>query len=32
MYRWPSLERLELRLGAGRQPDDVIRIPITIAR
>jgi hypothetical protein len=32
MYRWPSLDRLELRLGADRQPDDVARIPITIAR
>ena len=30
MYRWPSLERLALRNADARQPDDVVRIPITV--
>jgi hypothetical protein len=32
MYRWPSLERLALRIGDTRQADDVVRIPISISR
>jgi len=32
MYRWPSLERLQMHSGANRQADDVARVPITIAR
>jgi hypothetical protein len=32
MYRWPSLERLALRSGDTRLPDDVARVPITISR
>jgi len=32
MYRWPSLERLALRIGDTRQADDVVRIPISVSR
>jgi hypothetical protein len=32
MYRWPSLERLQMHSGANRQADDVARVPITIER
>jgi hypothetical protein len=32
MYRWPSLERLALRDGEARLPDDVVRLPITVTR
>jgi hypothetical protein len=32
MYRWPSLERLQMYSGAARQPDDVARVPISIVR
>jgi len=32
MYRWPSLERLQMYSGATRQADDVARVPITIER
>jgi hypothetical protein len=32
MYRWPSLERLEMRSGKTRQADDVARLAITIER
>ena len=32
MYRWPSLERLQMHSGANRQADDVARLPITIER
>ncbi|HEU5104053.1 MAG TPA: hypothetical protein VFU22_33785 [Roseiflexaceae bacterium] len=31
MYRWPSLERLALRSGEARLPDDVARVPITVS-
>lgn len=30
MYRWPSLERLPLALAGARQPEDVLRIPVTV--
>jgi hypothetical protein len=30
MYRWPSLERLPMRSGGTRQPDDVARLSITV--
>ncbi len=32
MYRWPSLERLQMHSGETRQADDVARVPLTIAR
>jgi hypothetical protein len=32
MYRWPSLERLQMHRGATRQADDVARVLITIIR
>jgi len=32
MYRWPSLERLQMHSGGARQADDVARVPITIMR
>ena len=32
MYRWPSLERLQMHSGSTRQADDVARVPITISR
>ncbi|HWQ13556.1 MAG TPA: hypothetical protein VNL77_12185, partial [Roseiflexaceae bacterium] len=32
MYRWPSLERLELTRGGTRQDGDVIRIPVRVVR
>jgi hypothetical protein len=32
MYRWPSLERLTLAIAGARQADDVVRVPITVAR
>ncbi len=31
MYRWPSLERLALRMGDTQQADDVVRIPISVS-
>jgi hypothetical protein len=30
MYRWPSLERLALRIGDKRQDEDIVRVPITV--
>jgi hypothetical protein len=32
MYRWPSLERLQMHSGETRQADDVMRVPITVIR
>jgi hypothetical protein len=32
MYRWPSLERLALRIGDTRQAEDIVRVPITVTR
>jgi hypothetical protein len=32
MYRWPSLERLQMHSGAARQADDVARVPISVSR
>jgi len=32
MYRWPSLERLQMHSGSTRQADDVARVPITISQ
>jgi hypothetical protein len=32
MYRWPSLQRLALRDGEARLADDVVRVPIIVAK